>query len=290
VLGRPLARRLPREPASFVVGGRLRIARGSIHARILVTQSFGPHPLKVAFAFVLTALFGWAFLDDYQMLRHNRHEVLIEGLLAFAAAVSLVWLLSLKLTIADDAVTYRSIFGIVSMRHDRIREIFFVRDRRKAFSVLPLWEASRTVLVSTSGDRLVFGSRLRSAGFAGDKIMMINAQRLYNLAATRFNRGHEVAFGPVRISRKGLWTDGWKSGTYPWTQVRGVESSFGGFFVNLTDGVAVGGRGLAHIPNVLVLSQIIQTAVALGTSGADLVLPIAGDDESPPPSNRAPRP
>jgi hypothetical protein len=241
-----------------------------------VPRSYRASFVKIALLAPLAVLFWWAALDDYHHLKHNRHEVAIEFLLAIAVSLGLAWLLALKLTVSDTGISYRSLFGSTTIRWQDVKEIYSWKDRRTALYVIPLWQACRFVLVTAAGTRMVFGSRFRGGCFAGEQAILFTAQRLYNRAAERFNRGHEVPFGPFRLSQKGVWTDGWKKGTYSWTEIAAVEESSGGLFLELSDGRTAGGRGVGQIPNVQILIQIIQMGIALAKKGEPIQLPIMG--------------
>ena len=219
----------------------------------------------------------WAAFDDYRHLKHNRHEVAIEFGLALLALAVLAWLLSLKLVLSDASIRYRSLLTVQELRLSEIQQIYFNKGRRSTLYVVPLWAHCRYVLVTRRGERMVFGSRFRSGCFAGEKVVLATAQQLYRNAVERFNRGHEVAFGPIRVSQKGVTVEGWKAGLYPWAELEGIDETAGGLFLQLSGGRSVGGRGMAHIPNIHLLAQILLLGIERRKKGEPMTsLPLPG--------------
>lgn len=237
-------------------------------------QTFGPSRFKVAVTGLACAYLWWATIDDFLNPAVDRRGVALDALAALGFTALLAWLLSLRLTLSAERIEYSSMFSTKALRLADVREIYSWAEFRKAFYVIPTWPACRFELRTATGARLVFGSLLTRARFAGFKTILLTTQHIANRAAEQFNRGGQVAFGPIKISQKGVYTDGWKTGLYPWSEVEGIEESVGGVFVKLSGNRSVGGRGRSFVPNVEVLTMLVSMAVELTRKGAVLQFPV----------------
>ncbi|MDA2913480.1 PH domain-containing protein [Acidobacteriia bacterium AH_259_A11_L15] len=188
-------------------------------------------------------------------------------------ALLLAWLLSVRVSLHDDGITYRSLFGSKEMRWDEVERFYYgVSAPQEAVTVSEDEEkftSSYSIKpIDSQRRKISFGSwRIRRAKQLGAKLVEHTYAPLLRKAAQLFDSGAELAFGAIRVSRDGglkvKKAFGFKS--IPWKQISEVQIGEEGFYL------CQGGEKytlfpLSKIPNAFALCGLLGRHLQSGTT------------------------
>lgn len=117
-------------------------------------------------------------------------------------------------------------------------------------------------LVDKRGERLVLGDAFKEVEQLAELVEQSIFPLLYDRAASQYNSGQTLVYGPVAISKAGI-VIGKK--TYPWTDVQQVSIQHGILRVSKKDGGWFSGASAAAstIPNLRVLLSMIDQVIGV---------------------------
>jgi hypothetical protein len=132
--------------------------------------------------------------------------------------------LSSRVWLHQTGISYRGILGHGEMRWLDLDRLYFGSYEVHAHYI-PLGTFYRLTLVSTHGQKVSLGERVRHAKDLAEDIRLLTFKRLMEKAMESFENCQEVDFGAVHVSRKeGVAVKKWYSDTkIPWQAIEGYE-------------------------------------------------------------------
>lgn len=175
------------------------------------------------------------------------------------------WLSSVRLSIHNDGVSYQSWFGSKEIRWENL-ERYYCSVVRRRYYFIPIGTYYHFKLEGSDGAKLRFGNRVGRLRELADKLARATYPGLFKKAAEEFNRGGEVDFGDVKISktqgiriRRIRWGGlGMKWVEIPWNEVRTYNIQRGRFYVWRRGENKTTGPELRRVPNAFVLKGILD--------------------------------
>jgi hypothetical protein len=182
-------------------------------------------------------------------------------LLVLAGPVILFfWLMSIRVTLHSDGISYRSLFGEKEMRWDAM-ERFYYGATKQSVNFIPVGTYYHIKLVDAEGRKLSFGNRVESPGKLGPKLAEQTYPAIFRKVADQFNSGEEVDFGAIKLSRangvkvKKLF--GYKE--IPWNQVSSFAIQSGRFYIWPVGKKRTTGPSLRQVPNAFALQGLLNS-------------------------------
>jgi hypothetical protein len=171
-----------------------------------------------------------------------------------------VWLRSLQVSLHNDGISYRSLFGEKEMRWEAV-ERFYYEAVKRSINFIPVGTYHLFRLVDAEGKKLRVGNRIERPAQLGQKLIEQTYPELYRKIADRFNGGQELDFGAIRVSKTGgikvKKLFGYKE--IPWDQVSSYAIQQGNFYIWRTGEKRTTGWGLRHVPNAFVLLGLFNS-------------------------------
>jgi len=175
------------------------------------------------------------------------------------------WLLSIKVQIHPDGISYHSWFASKEVRLDELERLYYSSVKRSV-NFIPIGTYYQFKLVDSNGNKLSFGNRVERPGVLGQKLIQHTLGPLLNKAARSLQSGQEADFGPIRASRehglkvkKSAWL-GLKSRIeeIPWDQVAEYRIEKGHFFIFRVGQKRATGHPISQVPNAFVLLALLD--------------------------------
>ena len=180
-------------------------------------ETFKTNKVTLALVIILGLV---AELIFYLIESENPTVELINVGFVAGVALLLAWLLSVRVSLHDDGISYRSLFGSKEMRWDEIERFHYSAvykgsDEGTYYSFK---------LIDAQGRKISVGEHLlvRSEEL-GAKLIEYTYPPLFRKAADLFSSGVEMDFGAIRLSRdsgvkikKAMWI--------PWEQVSDYQT------------------------------------------------------------------
>jgi hypothetical protein len=172
----------------------------------------------------------------------------------------LVWLLSLRVTLHIDGITYRSLFGEKEMRWDAL-ERFGYEAIKRSVNFIPIGTYYLFRLKDSEGRKLRIGNRIERPAKLGEKLIELTYPALFQKLSVQFNGGQEVDCDSIRLNRaSGLKVKklfGYKE--IPWDQFVGSAIRQGEFYIWRQGEKNATGWGLHFVPNAFVLQGLLNS-------------------------------
>jgi len=132
--------------------------------------------------------------------------------------------LSSRVWLHESGISYRGILGHGEMQWLDLDRIYFGSYEIHAHYI-PLGTFYRLVLVSTHGQKVSLGERVRDADELAERIRKLTFKPMMQRVAQSFESGQEVDFGAMRVSRaEGVTIRRWYSDKkIPWPEIEGYE-------------------------------------------------------------------
>lgn len=170
-----------------------------------------------------------------------------------------VWLLSLRVSLHQEGISYHSLLGEKEMRWDEL-EKFYYTAAKHSVNFIPIGTYYWFKLIDVHGRKLSFGNRIEHPSELGAKLIEHTTGSLLPKAADWYNNGVELDFGPLRISRPGgvkrkKWV-GFKE--IPWDQVASYAINEGRFYIWQVGEKRTSGYRLGKVPNAFVLLALLD--------------------------------
>jgi hypothetical protein len=189
----------------------------------LPLETFGPNIRVIAILLVLALLFcGLAFAVASDLRDHTAWWVFYALTAAFAAIV--LWYLVSRVWLHEMGISYRGIFGYGEIRWLELDRFYFGSYQIDAHYI-PLGTFYRLKLISTHGQKVSLGERVRHADELAERIGKFSFEPLMQKALQTFNSGGVVDFGAILVSR----TEGvtvaklLSDAKIPWQEIEGYD-------------------------------------------------------------------
>jgi hypothetical protein len=139
----------------------------------------------------------------------SRHPNPVLGIcvliLLVGPVLTFLWLLSLRVTLHSDGISYHTLFGEKEMRWDAVDRFYYSAIETRAYHLgvgaTPVGTTYRFKFVYAEGKTLVLGSRVAKPEKLGPKLIEYSYPALFRKVVDQFNNGQEVDFGAIRLSR-----------------------------------------------------------------------------------------
>ena len=170
------------------------------------------------------------------------------------------WLFSVRVTLHQDGIAYRSLFGSKEMRWDEV-ERFYYSSVKRSINFIPVGTYYTFKFVGSRGQSMSFGNRVERPDQLGKKLIEYTYVPLLQKAARLFDSGSELDFGPIRVSKAtGVKIKKWfRHKSIPWEQVADYRIDQGHFYVWRVGQKHGTGHALGKIPNAFVLLGLLDT-------------------------------
>jgi hypothetical protein len=112
------------------------------------------------------------------------------------------WLLSVRVSLHENGISYHSLFGSKEMLWDEVYR-FYYSALKRSINFIPVGTYYSFKLRSSNGQWLSFGNRLEKPEQLGSRLIQLTYPTLFQKCASHFDSGVDVEFGPVRLSRSG---------------------------------------------------------------------------------------
>lgn len=183
------------------------------------------------------------------------------SLLLLAVPVLLfIWLNSIQVALHNDGVSYRSLFGEKEMRWDAV-ERFYYEVIKRSVNFIPVGTYYHFKFVDAEGKKLRLGNRVERPDKLGPKLVEHSYPALFKKVADQYNRGQEVDFGAIRVTR-GVGVKVKKlfgSKEIPWDQISSFAIQGGCFYIWRKGEKRTRGPGLRQVPNAFVLQGLLNS-------------------------------
>jgi hypothetical protein len=181
-------------------------------------------------------------------------------LLLAVSVLLVIWLMSIRVTLHNDGISYHSLFGDKEMRWDALEQFYYGATKRSVNSI-PVGTYYHFKFVDADGKKLRLGNRVASPGKLGPKVVEQSYPALFKKVADRYNQGLEVDFGAIRVNRnagikvKKLF--GHKE--IPWKEVSSFAIQKGHFYIWRKGEKRTHGPVLRSVPNAFVLDGLLRS-------------------------------
>jgi Family of unknown function (DUF6585) len=227
-------------------------------------ETFGGNRATMLVWALIVAVLGLWF---YWGLNLNpRQEKIYLGILAGIIALILGLLNSIRLTLHTDGVSYQSWLRNKEMRWDALERFYFSSVKR-SWNFIPMGTYYQFKFEDAEGNKLKFGNRVGRLRELSGKLADASFPSLYKKSAEKFNRGEEVDFGDVKISKAGgikikrtaYAGFGTKFVEIPWNEIHAYEIQKGHFYVWRPNEKRTTGPMLSNVPNAFVLKGLLDS-------------------------------
>jgi hypothetical protein len=228
-------------------------------------ETYTGNKLVIFFAALLAmgpaALLYFAFTTTP---RDNAFRIIAAVLFALPAYY-LAWLMSLRVTLHRDGITYHSLLSEKEMCWDRV-ERFGYEATRHSIHFIPIGTYYLFRLRDAEGNKIRIGNRIAHPAKLGEKLVELTTPGLLRKALDRYSTGQELDFGVIRVSR----TNGVKVRKIfhyreiPWDQVSSFAIQQGRFYVWEVGKKRTVGWGLHHVFNAFALLGLLQSIMSPG--------------------------
>ncbi len=185
------------------------------------------------------------------------------------------WLLSIKVRLHPDGISYQSWFGSKEVRLDELAR-FYYSSVKRSVNFIPVGTYYKFKLIDSNGKKISFGNRVERPGALGPKLVQHTLSPLLEKAVRLLRSGQEVDFGAIRVSRdKGLkvkktaWLGfGKRTEEIPWDQVSECRIDRGHFYIFRTGQKRTTGPLISQVPNAFVLLALLEGIYKPAAQGA----------------------
>ncbi|HXN52832.1 MAG TPA: DUF6585 family protein [Candidatus Acidoferrum sp.] len=187
-------------------------------------------------------------------------RIIFLGVLAF-----FILLITERLTarayLHDNGISYRSILGQKEIRWVEVERLYYGA-HRLSVHFIPLGTFYQLKLLDQNGQKLSLSDRVGRTAHLAEKIAQYTYEPLMRKATDNFNRGDDLDFGLVRVSRSGgLKLKRWSGyTTIPWAELAAYKLDAGNFYVWRVGEKHTKGIPTERIPNAWVLLGLLDAA------------------------------
>jgi hypothetical protein len=224
-------------------------------------ETYGPNLRIAAIVVVLGLLFCWLAFAVAIDTRDRTAWAVFLGLTAGFAALALRPLLS-RVWMHEMGISFRGILGYGEMRWQEVERLYFGSYEMHAH-YFPLGTFYRLKLISSHGEKVSLGERVRRADELAERIGKFTMERLLQKAVQEFNSGATVDFGAILVTRaEGVTLRKWYTDKkIRWDEIAGYDFTssdlrFHRFGKRLSVNVAAD-----RVANVRVLRALLDTVM-----------------------------
>ena len=160
----------------------------------------------------------------------------------------------------DNGISYHSILSHKEIRWVEVERLYYGAHQVSAH-IIPLGTFYQLKLLDQNGQKLSLGGRVGRIAQLAEKIAQYTYEPLLEKATHHFNRGEELDFGLVRVSRSaGLKVKRWSSyAIIPWADLAAYKLDAGNFYLWRLGQKHTNGIPTERIPNACVLLGLLNT-------------------------------
>lgn len=175
------------------------------------------------------------------------------------------WLLSVKVQLHPDGISYQSWFGSKEVRLDEL-ERFYYSSVKRSVNFIPVGTYYKFKLIDSDGKKISFGNRVERPGVLGPKLVEHTLPPLLNKAVRLLQSGQELDFGAIRLSRehglkvkKSAWLGlSTRIEEIPWDQVSEYRIDHGHFYIFRAGQKRTTGPLISQVANAFVLLTLLE--------------------------------
>jgi hypothetical protein len=159
----------------------------------------------------------------------------------------------------DNGISYHSILSHREIRWVEVERLYYGAHQVSA-DVIPLGTFYQLKLLDQNGHKLSLGDRVGRIAQLAEKIAQYTYEPLLQKATYNFNRGDELDFGLVRVSRSaGVRVKPWSNyTTIPWSDLAAYKLDAGNFYLWRIGQKHTNGIPTERIPNAWVLLGLLN--------------------------------
>ena len=223
-----------------------------------VLDTYKTNIRMTAFAVVLALIFCTPLWFAAQETDSRTARVIFLAVLAF-----FILLITERLTarayLHGDGISYRSILSQKEIRWLEVARLYYGA-HRVSVDFIPLGTFYQLKLLDQNGQQLSLGDRVSRTAQLAEKIAQYTYEPLLRKATDNFNRGEELDFGLVRISRSaGLKLKRWSGyTTIKWADLAAYKLDAGNFYLWRAGEKHTNGLPTERIPNAWVLLGLLN--------------------------------
>ena len=201
----------------------------------------------------------------------------INAILLGLFAIWIGWLWSVSISLHEDGVSYRSLFGSKELRREELERFYYIVSEPTytlgpffiSLFAIPLGMYHSYRLVDSDGRKIYFGIRFRQLQKIGDSLVQHTSEPLFRKLSSRLNAGTELDFGVVPLNRdEGLkvksarWSrfipPSWaRFRRIPWEELGSYAIDKGQFYFWRVGDDNTWGLPIGEIPNAFVLLDAV---------------------------------
>lgn len=187
-------------------------------------ETYGPNVRVIAILLVLALLFCWLAFAVARDLRDPTAWFVFYALTAAFAGI-VWWHLVSRVWLHELGISYRGILGYGEIRWLELERFYFGSYEIHAQHI-PLGTFYRLKLITTHGQKVSLGERVRHADELAERIAKFSFEPLMQKALQAFNSGGVVDFGAILVSRSdGVTIVKLLSDTkIPWQEIEGYDT------------------------------------------------------------------
>jgi Family of unknown function (DUF6585) len=172
----------------------------------------------------------------------------------------ILWLRSLRVSLHNDGISYRSLFSEKEMRWDAV-ERFGYEAIKRSINFIPVGTYYLFRLRDAEGKKLRIGNRVERTAQLGQKLIDRTYPELYCKAVERYHNGEELDFDAIKVSKTGgiKIKKLFDYKDLPWDQVSSYAIQQGNFYIWRAGEKRTSGWGLHHVPNAFVLLGLLNS-------------------------------
>jgi hypothetical protein len=224
-----------------------------------VLETYKTNVRTIAYTVALGAIFCTPLWFAAQKNRSAAERFVFLAVLAFFVLV-IAERVTARACLHDNGISYRSILSYKEIRWVEVDRIYYGAHQLSAH-LIPLGTFYQLKLLDHNGQKLSLGDRVGRVAHLAEKIAQYTYEPLLQKAEQHFNRGDELDFGLVRVSRSaGLRVKHWSSySTISWADLAAYKLDAGNFYLWRVGQKHTNGIPTERIPNAWVLLGLLNT-------------------------------
>ncbi|MCU1242269.1 MAG: hypothetical protein JWO71_2995 [Candidatus Acidoferrum typicum] len=224
-----------------------------------VLDTYKTNVRMTAYTVVLGVTFCTPLWFAFRETKSPAARITFLAVLAFFALL-IAERLTARAYLHDNGISYHSILNHKEIRWVEVERLYYGAHQVSAH-VIPLGTFYQLKLLDQNGQKLSLGDRVGRIAQLAEKIAQYTYEPLLQKATHNFDRGEELDFGLVRVSRSaGLKVKSWSSyTTIPWADLAAYKLDAGNFYLWRVGQKHTNGIPTERIPNAWVLLGLLNT-------------------------------
>jgi hypothetical protein len=185
------------------------------HSFSPLVQSFGPNVRIALVMIALGGFFTWLFFEGAREF-HSKTAWLFFYSVGSCSGCLILRHLNFRVWVHESGILYRGIFGVGELLWRDFEKVYY-GSYDITFHFVTLGVFHRLTLITRQGTKLSIGERLHGSGDLAELIQSYTLSEMIRKAAHEFERGVQLDFGAIRLSRKsGVKYQNW----WLWHEIR----------------------------------------------------------------------